>query len=324
MAKDSTPSSHKIAIPQPAHPDRRQQPLPWQRPKPADEDPDAPSRTGAILASPSYVLAEQDQAFLARDEARGVRLQMEYLKPETLLTEHAIRDTIVVYGSTRIAEPAAARRNVETLRQALEHDRGNSILIRKLAVAERILAKSRYYEIAREFGRLVGSSCDNDGASSKLVIMTGGGPGIMEAANRGAFEVGAKSVGLNIDLPHEQYPNPYITPELCFRFHYFALRKMHFLHRAKALVAFPGGFGTMDELFEVLTLVQTRKIKPVPVVLVGEEYWRRAVDVGFLADEGVIDDEDRELFWFAETASEIWDSILLWYDACGEPSALRG
>jgi hypothetical protein len=322
MAKDVTPSSGKIAIPKPAHPDRRQ-PLPWHRPKSPDEDPDAPSRIRAILASASYVLAEQDLAFLARDEARGVRLQIEYLKPETVLEQHAIRDTVVVYGSTRIPEPAAAQRSVEALRQALETDSRNTILIRKLAVAERILAKSHYYEIAREFGRLVGSSCDNDGSRSKLVIMTGGGPGIMEAANRGAFEVGARSVGLNINLPHEQYPNPYITPELCFRFHYFALRKMHMLLRAKALVAFPGGFGTLDELFEVLTLVQTRKIKPVPIVLVGEEYWRRAVDVGFLADEGVIDAEDRELFWFAETANEIWSSILDWYDACGAQLGLR-
>jgi uncharacterized protein (TIGR00730 family) len=322
MANDFTSSSGKIAIPRPADPDRRQQPLPWCRPKPADEDPDAPSRLRAILASPSYVPAEQDVAFLARDEARGVRLQLEYLKTETLLEEHAIRDTVVVYGGTRIVEPAAARRSVEALRQALETDPRNTILIRKLAVAERILAKSRYYEVAREFGRLVGSSQDNDGLRSKLVIMTGGGPGVMEAANRGAFEVGAKSVGLNITLPHEQYPNPYITPELCFQFHYFALRKMHFLLRAKALVAFPGGFGTLDELFEVLTLVQTRKIKPLPIVLVGEEYWRRAIDVGFLADEGVIDDEDRELFWFAETADEVWCSILDWYDACGTPLGL--
>ena len=315
MAKDSTPLPGKIAIPQPANPDRRQEPLPWHRPKPADEDPDAPSRIRAILESASYVLPEQDLAFLARDDARGVRLQIEYLKPETLLQEHAIRDTVVVYGSTRITEPAAARRSLETLRQALETDPRNTILIRKFAVAERILTKSRYYEIAREFGRLVGSCCNSDG--SRLVIMTGGGPGIMEAANRGAFDTGAPSVGLNINLPHEQYPNPYITPELCFRFHYFALRKMHLLQRAKALVAFPGGFGTLDEVFEVLTLVQTRKIKPVPIVLVGREYWRRAVDVEFLADEGVIDAEDRELFWFAETADEIWNGILEWYDACG-------
>jgi len=319
MAKDLTPSSGKIAIPRPAHPHKRQQPLPWHRPKPPDEDPEAPARIKAILASESYALAERDLAFLERDEARGVRLQLEYLKPETLLPEHAIRDTVVVYGSTRIVEPAAARRDVEALRQALAADPHNAALTRKLAVAERILAKSRYYEIARGFGRLVGSSRDKNGSRSKMVIMTGGGPGMMEAANRGAFDAGAKSVGLNINLPHEQYPNPYITPELCFRFHYFALRKMHFLLRAKALVAFPGGFGTMDELFEVLTLVQTRKIQPVPIVLVGEAYWRRAFDVEFLADEGVIDAEDRDLFWFAETADEIWTSILDWYDACDAP-----
>jgi hypothetical protein len=323
MAKDLTDSSGKIAIPQPADPDKRRQPLPWHRPKSTDEDPDAPSRIRAILASPSYVLAEQDLAFMQRDEARGVRLQIEYLKPETLLAEHAIRDTIVVYGSTRIAEPAAARRSLKALHQALESDPRNAAIIRKLAVAERILAKSRYYEIAREFGRLVGNSRNSDGSRSKLAIMTGGGPGIMEAANRGAFDAGAKNVGLNINLPHEQYPNPYITPDLCFRFHYFSLRKMHFLQRAKALVAFPGGYGTLDELFDVLTLVQTRKIKPVPIVLVGEEYWRRVVDVDFLADEGVIDDEDRELFWFAETANEIWSSIQLWYDVCGAPLGLK-
>lgn len=148
--------------------------------------------------------------------------------------------------------------------------------------------------------------------------MTGGGPGIMEAANRGAYDVGAKSIGLNIHLPHEQYPNPYITPDLCFRFHYFAVRKLHFLRRAKALVAFPGGYGTLDELFETLTLVQTRTIKPVPVVLVGESYWRQAINVDFLVDEGVIDPEDRELFWFAETAQEIWDDIQHWHSASGE------
>ena len=148
--------------------------------------------------------------------------------------------------------------------------------------------------------------------------MTGGGPGLMEAANRGACDVGAKSVGLNINLPYEQFPNPYITPDLCFRFHYFALRKMHLLLRAKALVAFPGGYGTLDELFEVLTLIQTRKIKPFPIALVGEAYWRRAVDLDFLVDEGTIDPEDRELFWFAESATEIWDGILHWYQMSGE------
>ena len=153
---------------------------------------------------------------------------------------------------------------------------------------------------------------------SRLVIMSGGGPGIMEAANRGAHEAGAMTVGLNISLPHEQYPNPYITPELCFRFHYFALRKMHFVKRAKALVAFPGGFGTFDELFETLTLVQTRKIDPLPVVLVGEAYWRKVFDSDFLVDEGVIDIEDRDLFWFAETADDIWEGLLCWYERKGE------
>jgi len=324
MAKDPTPPFRKIEIPQPPHPDKRQQPLPDHRPKSVDDDPDAPARIRAILASPSYTLAEQDLHFLDRDEARGVRLQLEYLKPETLLQEHGVDDTIVVYGSTRIVEPAAAQRNVKALRHALERDPRDAVLIRKLAAAERILAKSRFYEIAREFGHLVGRSTDDTGVRSKLTIVTGGGPGIMEAVNRGAFDAGAKSVGLNINLPHEQYPNPYITPDLCFRFHYFALRKMHFLKRAKALVAFPGGFGTIDELFEVLTLVQTRKIKPVPVVLVGEEYWRRVVDFDFLADEGVIDAEDRGLFWFAETAEDIWSSILRWYEMSDAPQGPKG
>jgi uncharacterized protein (TIGR00730 family) len=154
---------------------------------------------------------------------------------------------------------------------------------------------------------------------SGLVVMTGGGPGIMEAANRGAYDVEAKTVGMNITLPHEQYPNPYVTPDLCFNFRYFALRKLHLLLRAAALVAFPGGYGTFDELFEVLTLIQTRKILPMPVILVGESYWRRAVDVDFLVDEGVIAIEDRELFWFAETAEDIWNGILDWYDAAGRP-----
>jgi uncharacterized protein (TIGR00730 family) len=149
--------------------------------------------------------------------------------------------------------------------------------------------------------------------------MTGGGPGMMEAANRGAFDMGVKSIGLNITLPHEQFPNPYVAPELCFQFHYFALRKLHFLKRACALVAFPGGYGTFDELFETLTLIQTRKIHPVPVVLVGESYWRRAVDIDFLVDEGVIEAEDRELFWYAETAQEVWKGILHWHEINGTP-----
>jgi hypothetical protein len=292
--------------------------LPWQQPKAVDEDPDAVARVHAILNAPSYRVADQDTDFLRRDGVRGVRLQMDYLKAELLLTQHRIEHTIVVFGSTRICEPIAARRNVEAVRAALATDSGNAELVRRLAIAERILAKSRYYDVAREFGRLV-SEANQSRRKDHIVILTGGGPGIMEAANRGAFEVGAKSVGLNISLPHEQYPNPYVTAELCFSFHYFALRKLHFLLRAKALVAFPGGYGTFDELFEVLTLIQTRKIKPIPVVLVGESYWRQAVDMEFLVDEGVIDLEDRELFWFAETAQDIWDGILHWHRASGEP-----
>lgn len=298
-----------MRIPDPAHPKHRREPLPWHRPKPAEEDANAPPRMRAILDSPSYRPADTDLDFLARDEMRGLRLQMDYYKPELLLEQHRIEHTVVVFGSTRLCEPRSAKRKLNALKAQLATDAGNRELARRVAVAERILAKSAYYDVAREFGRL---------ASSEHTILTGGGPGIMEAANRGAFDVGAKSIGLNISLPHEQYPNPYVTPDLCFSFHYFALRKLHFLLRAKALVAFPGGYGTFDELFEVLTLVQTRKIKPMPIVLVGEEYWRQAVNLDFLADEGVIDPEDRELLWFAETAEDIWNSIVEWHRASGE------
>jgi uncharacterized protein (TIGR00730 family) len=299
-------------IPTPSHPRERRKPLPWCQPKSIEEDPDALRRVHAIMQSPSYRRSDQDIDFLAHGELRGVRLQLDYFKTELTLEQQAIDHTIVVFGSTRICEPMAARRNVESLRTALASDTGNAELKRRLAIAERILAKSHYYEVAREFGRLVSDAGDYPGLEN-CVVMTGGGPGMMEAANRGAFDAGARSVGLNISLPHEQYPNPYVTPGLCFNFHYFALRKLHFLLRARALVAFPGGYGTFDELFEVLTLVQTREIKPIPVVLVGESYWRGAVDIDFMVEEGVIDPEDRDLFWFAETAQEIWDGIVHWH-----------
>ena len=308
-------------VPPPPHPQLRREPLPWHRPKPAEEDPGAAEAIRAIRESATYRLADQDPEFITRADIRGARLEIEYLKADVILADRHVDQTIVVFGSTRIPEPAAARRNVEALRAAARSDSGNAELPIRLATAERIMAKSHYYEVAREFGRLVGEAGRAASAAGKspLVVMTGGGPGLMEAANRGAFDVGAKSVGLNIELPHEQYPNPYVTPDLCFRFHYFALRKLHFMLRARALVAFPGGYGTLDELFEVLTLAQTRKIKPIPVVLVGEDFWRRAVDIDFLVEEGVIDPEDRELFWYAETAQEIWDGIARWYDAFGEP-----
>jgi hypothetical protein len=308
----------KKRVPEPAHPGKRREPLPWQHPKPGVEDPQAPARVRAILEDPSYRQADQDIAFLALDATRGVRLQLDYQKAELALEQQGVEHTIVVFGSTRIPEPQAARSNVAMLEARLEAEPGNVALKRRLDRAQRILAKSHYYDVARELGLLVGAAgarVDDGG----LLLMTGGGPGIMEAANRGAYDVGAKSIGLNIDLPHEQFPNPYVTPGLCFRFHYFALRKLHFLLRTKALVAFPGGFGTLDELFETLTLVQTRKIRPVPVVLVGERYWRRVIDVDFLVDEGVIEEEDRDLFWFAETANDIWAGILEWHRRNGTP-----
>jgi uncharacterized protein (TIGR00730 family) len=316
--KNNDTARHTPSIPAPAHPQRRRTPLPESQPKPVQEDPDAPRRLQAILGSPSYREGDRDVEFLDLDATRGVRLQIDYAKAELLLSQHHIRHTIVVFGSTRIPEPSAARRQVHLLRERHATQPGNAELARALATAERIAAKSHYYDIAREFGRLVGAA-GQDSMDGSLVVMTGGGPGVMEAANRGAYDVHAKTIGLNINLPHEQYPNPYITPDLCFRFHYFALRKLHFLLRAKALVAFPGGYGTFDELFETLTLVQTRTIRPVPVVLVGEAYWRQAVNFDFLVAEGVIDVEDRELFWFAESAQEIWDGILHWYRLSGEP-----
>ena len=315
---ETGPKPLSCAIPPPAQPEARREPLPWQQPKPVEDDSRVPAQLKAIMESPSYCEADQDPDFLDLEEMRGLRLQVDYVKSEMQLARHGITQTIVVFGSTRIHEPAAARRVLEARRAELAAHPADADRQQRLRVAERILEKSRYYEVARQFGQLVAQSGKGKGGSP-LVVLTGGGPGIMEAANRGAFDVGAKSVGLNIKLPHEQFPNPYITPDLCMRFHYFALRKLHFLLRARALVVFPGGYGTMDELFETLTLVQTRKIKPVPVVLVGREFWSQAFDPDFLVDEGVIDAEDRELFWYAESADEIWAGIRHWYEINGEP-----
>jgi uncharacterized protein (TIGR00730 family) len=314
----SDPGKPSRVIPAPAHPHKRREPLPWERPKTLEEDPAAQHRIQAILDSPSYREADEDVDFLNHDSVRSVRLLLDYLKPETLLAQHGVQHTIVTFGSTRIAEPLAARRKVAELREAVARSPGDALLLSRLAVAERLLDKSRYYEVAREFGRLVGASGEGP-MDSRVVLMTGGGPGLMEAANRGAFDAGAMNVGLNVTLTHEQYPNPYVSPELCFRFHYFAMRKLHFLLRAKALVAFPGGYGTFDELFETLTLVQTRKIQPLPIVLVGEAFWSKAFDLQFLVEEGVIDPEDAELFWYVETAEEAWQGILKWHQDNGTP-----
>lgn len=294
-------------------PRARVEPLPIEFPKPSADDPDAPERVRRLMEGAAYVRADSDPSFLQRDELRHARLQLEYLKPEIALRERGIDSTIVLFGGTRIVEPLAARRRVAELAAELSRRPDDTGLQRRLDTAERVLAKSRYYDVAREFARLVSEHCKK-AKPAEFVIMTGGGPGIMEAGNRGAFDAGRHTIGLNIDLPLEQYPNPYITPDLCFQFRYFALRKLHFVKRAAALVAFPGGFGTFDELFETLCLVQTRKIDPIPVVLVGEDFWRRAFDVQFLVDEGVIAPEDADLFFFAETAEEIWDVIRTWYE----------
>jgi len=302
-------------VPSPPHPTEREEPLPGHRPKSGHVDPTGPERVQAVMAHPSYAPADRDLSFLDRDDTRGVRLQLDYLKPEFLMREDGIRHAIVVFGGTRIPEPVEARRRVEQLAAELEAAPGDAELVRRLKIARRVQENSRYYDVAREFGRLVGER--EGSAENRVVIMTGGGPGIMEAANRGAHDARARTVGLNITLPHEQYPNPYLTPGLCFGFHYFAIRKLHFLLRARALVAFPGGFGTLDELFETLTLIQTRKIQPLPVVLVGEAFWRRVFDPDFLVAEGTIDPEDRDLFWFAETAEEIWGDIVDWYRMSG-------
>ncbi|MCL5779026.1 TIGR00730 family Rossman fold protein [Limibaculum sp. FT325] len=294
------------------------EPFPWQSPKDPCDDCEALERVMATMARPSYRLADHDVDFLQADDTRGARLQLDYLKAEQGLAAHGIAHTIVVFGSARIPEPRAARRRLDAAREALDLAPDDPAARRAVALAERIADNSRYYDVAREFAALVGR-LDGRPHGERIAMMTGGGPGLMEAANRGAFQVGMQSVGLNISLPYEQYPNPYITPDLCFQFHYFGMRKLHFLYRACALVAFPGGFGTFDEVFETLTLIQTRKIAPLPVVLVGRAFWSRAVDFDFLVAEGMIAGEDLELFSVVETAEEIQARIAAWHEARGAP-----
>jgi len=262
----------------------------------------------AILESSSYILAEQDTDFLARDDLRPVRLQLELLKPEMVLDEAGIESTIVVFGGTQVVDEQEAKQRLDRAIESAAAAPEDASLARKVERARRIVAKSGYYDQARAFAHLVSATCQNDGACD-YVVVTGGGPGIMEAANRGAFDAQARSIGLNITLPHEQAPNPYITPELCLQFHYFALRKMHFLLRAKALVIFPGGFGTLDELFDALTLRQTERMQEIPIVLYGRDYWSRVIDFQFLADEGTIADGHLDLIQYAETPEEAWTII---------------
>ena len=261
-----------------------------------------------IMASPTYAKAYKDLDFLDREELRPIRLQLELLKPEMTLAELDVRSTIVVFGSARINSPEEARALVAAARKRSRRSPRDKKLAAELALAERRLASTKYYDEARRFGAMVTRASQAD-KRRDYVIVTGGGPGIMEAANRGAWEAKGKSIGLNITLPHEQAPNPYITPELSFQFHYFALRKMHFLMRAKAMVAFPGGFGTFDELFETLTLIQTGKKHAIPIILFGASFWKKVVNFEYLAYEGVISSADLKLFNYVETAEQAWKII---------------
>jgi len=259
-------------------------------------------------SSSSYIPADKDTEFLQRDELRPIRIGLELLKPELIQNEEQIQSTIVVFGSARLQEPMAARQALKEAEEKAARASNDLDCQRNVSIAKRQLDLAKYYDIAREFSHLVSSTCQIDGHCD-YVIVTGGGPGIMEAANRGAADVNAKSIGLNITLPHEQHPNPYITPRLSFQFRYFAIRKMHFLIRAKALVAFPGGFGTLDELFETLTLVQTGKTDKVIVILVGRTFWGKVINWQLLVDCGLIAQTDLDLFHYAETAQEAWDLI---------------
>ncbi|CAM4144925.1 TIGR00730 family Rossman fold protein [Roseateles saccharophilus] len=258
----------------------------------------------------AYELAFKDEAFLLRDDMRPVRMQLELLKPELQLTEQGVRSTVVIFGSARIPPRDAAEQRVAAAEAGGEPD-----AIRR---ARMQLDMSRYYEEARNLAKLI-----TEGSAARgepIYVVTGGGPGIMEAGNRGAFDAGGKSVGLNIVLPHEQRPNPYITPELCFRFHYFALRKMHFLMRSVALVCFPGGFGTLDELFESMTLMQTGKSRRRPILLFGREFWSRLINFDLLLETGMISPGDERMFHYVETAEEAWALLETEYELATTPT----
>jgi len=263
------------------------------------------SADATVLQANAYRLAFADPEFLLRRETRGIRIQLEMLKPDLDQAEQGIHNTVVVFGSARFASPETAQ---AAMQQALASGKPEEITL-----AQRHLRNAVHYEQARLFARLVAGYSAGRDPKERLYICTGGGPGIMEAANRGAHEMGAPTVGLNIALPHEQSANPYVTPALSFKFHYFALRKMHFMMRAKALVAFPGGFGTLDELFEVITLVQTRKSQPVPIVLFGSDYWKRLLNLEVMLEEGVISPEDISLLHYVDSPEVAWQVIQRFY-----------
>lgn len=270
----------------------------WTALSHADEDleiskaiPDTPQTRAA-----SYRLAWNDPDFLAKRELRSIRLQLELLKPEMILAERGIRSTVILFGGARLPEPG-----------------GEAWAAKNEVQKENLLKNSRYYEEARKFAQLC-SRYSEKSDYSEFVVVTGGGPGVMEAGNRGAADVGAPSIGLNVVLPHEQAPNIYVTPELCFNFHYFAIRKMHFIMRAKAVAVFPGGYGTLDELFETLTLIQTGRMDRVPVLLFGKEFWSKAINLHFLAEQGTISPNDDQLLTFVDSADEAWEAINQFYE----------
>jgi uncharacterized protein (TIGR00730 family) len=264
---------------------------------------EAQPRTTPQTQDPAYRLAFRDTDFLLREELRPVRFQLELLKTEMLLEEAQIGSTLVMYGSARIPSPEMAEAALAT-----------ATTPERKAVIERLVAKSKYYEEARQLARIASEQAIVEGGMRQFVVCSGGGPSIMEAANRGAAEVGMETIGLNIVLPHEQSPNKFVTPHLSFQFHYFALRKMHFLLRARAVAVFPGGFGTLDEFFELLTLIQTGKMKPIPILLFGGEFWNSVINFDMLAAEGVINADDVKLFTPVETAAEAWAEIKRFYD----------
>ena len=259
--------------------------------------------------SAAYKLAFQDKDFLLREDLRPVRFQLELLKTELLMTEANIASTFVFYGSARVPEPAKSKALLAAARTDWDKK-----------VAERLVAKSHYYDIARELAAKVSRFPVDEDGQRHFVVCSGGGPSFMEAANRGAHDEGMETIGLNIVLPHEQLPNIYVTPELSFQFHYFALRKMHFLIRARAVAVFPGGFGTFDEMFELLTLIQTGKVRPLPLLLFGREFWTRVIDFDALAEEGVISKADLDLITWCESAEEAWDAVVSYYEDIAPPA----
>ena len=259
----------------------------------------------------AYIDASADSEFLARSELQQIRLQLESLKPDLLLKEAGVKSTVVVFGSARIRNAEQLKKNIAEIEQGLKSNPNDSVLKEHLNDAEKMKASVKFYDIAREFANIAGKEEVRPGV--KLMVVTGGGPGIMEAANRGAYEAGAKNIGLHINITHEQRPNPYVTPELCFQFHYFAIRKMVFVTHSRALVVFPGGFGTMDEFFEVLALIQTAKKESIPIILVGKEFWNDIINFRNFLKWGYVSEEDLNLFKFADSAREIWNYIKDFY-----------